>query len=116
MTLPPPVNDGGSLTDTTLMVAATGALSYWSSREVVAGLLEENLGTTARLYASEVDDFLEEKTALLTALAGGIAADDDVLAEVVARSPMLEELLVLDAQGDVVARSGGDASSTISAP
>jgi len=91
-----------------LPLVATSVLSYWSSREVVAGLLEENLGKTARLYAAEVDDFLAEKTELLRALSGGIEADDGVLAEVVARTPTLEELLVLDANGAVIARSGGE--------
>jgi signal transduction histidine kinase len=94
---------------------ATVLLSYWSSRDVVAGLLEENLGKTARLYASEVDDFLAEKTALLTALAGGVEARDDVLAEVVARSPMIEELVVLDAAGAVLARSDDQASWAVDA-
>ncbi|MEZ4321805.1 MAG: ATP-binding protein [Myxococcota bacterium] len=94
---------------------ATVLLSYWSSRDVVAGLLEENLGKTARLYASEVDDFLAEKTALLTVLAGGVEADDAVLAEVVARSAMIEELIVLDAGGAVVARSDDQASWAVDA-
>jgi len=94
---------------------ATVLLSYWSSRDVVAGLLEENLGKTARLYASEVDDFLAEKTALLTALAGGVEAEDAVLAEVVTRSPMIEELIVLDASGAVIARSADQASWAIDA-
>ena len=88
-----------------LPLAATVALSYWSSRDVVAGLLEENLGKTARLYASEVDDFLAEKTELLAALAGGIAAKDAVLAEVVARSEIVEELIVIDANGNLEAHS-----------
>lgn len=88
-----------------LPLVATVALSYWSSRDVVAGLLEDNLGKTARLYASEVDDFLAEKTGLLTALAGGIAADDAVLSEVVARSAMIEELILIDANGTIEARS-----------
>jgi signal transduction histidine kinase len=98
-----------------LPLLATVLLSYWSSREVVAGLLEENLGKTARLYASEVDDFLAEKTALLTALAGGVEAEDAVLAEVVARSSMIEELIVLDAAGAVVARSADQASWAVDA-
>ncbi len=93
-----------------LPLVGTVAFSYWSSREVVAGLLEENLGKTARLYASEVDDFLAEKTELLTALSGGIADDDDVLAEVVARSAMVEELILLDADGGVEARSQQEVS------
>ncbi|MEZ4318164.1 MAG: ATP-binding protein [Myxococcota bacterium] len=94
---------------------ATVLLSYWSSRDVVAGLLEENLGKTARLYASEVDDFLAEKAALLTALAGGVEAQDAVLAEVVARSKMIEELIVLDATGQVIARSDDHASWAVEA-
>ncbi len=84
---------------------ATSALSYWSSRTMVASLLEENLGKTARLYASEVDDFLAEKTALLGALAGGLEPDPAVLTEVVERTPTIEELLILDEDGTIVARS-----------
>jgi len=93
----------------------TVLFSYWNSRDVVAGLLEENLGKTARLYASEVDDFLAEKTALLTALAGGVEPSDAVLAEVVSRSPTIEELIILDASGSVVARSTDRASWAVDA-
>jgi len=88
-----------------LPLVATTVVSWWTSREVVAGLLEENLGKTARIHATEVDDFLAEKTALLAALAGGVEADDDVLAEVVSRSPTVEELIVFDEVGAVQARS-----------
>jgi len=93
-----------------LPLAATVGFSYWSSREIVAGLLQENLGKTVRLYASEVDDFLSEKTGLLSALAGGVAADDAVLTEVVARSDMLEELMLIDADGQLEARSRDQAA------
>ncbi|MFT4626882.1 MAG: two-component system NtrC family sensor kinase, partial [Myxococcota bacterium] len=70
-----------------------------------ADLLEANVSTTARLYASEVDDFLAQKTAMLDALAAGVAPENSVLTEVVRGSAELEELMLLDAAGEIAARS-----------
>ncbi|MFT4627584.1 MAG: hypothetical protein ACI8PZ_006270, partial [Myxococcota bacterium] len=59
-----------------LPLGAALLLSSWTTRGVVADLLEANVSTTARLYASEVDDFLAQKTAMLDALAAGVAPEN----------------------------------------
>jgi len=91
------------------MLAAL-ALSYWSSRQSFTDLLEENIGKTARVYADEVDDFLAEQTTLLTALAPGLKPEDESLRAVVERTAKVEELILLDGHGAVVARSQSEDS------
>jgi len=96
------------------LVTALG-LSYRSGRDVITGLLSDHVGTTARLYASEVDHFLGQRTVLLEAVASSVPSDDASLSAVVDSSPTLEELLIVDASGTVVARSRHQAAWAVDA-
>jgi signal transduction histidine kinase len=94
-------NLGGRLLLAFLLVSlvplvATVASGYWRTQAVVEGLLSENIGKTAQVYAANVDDFLAEQRTLLGTLGASLPAEDSQLAAAVSRAPAVEELIVID--------------------
>jgi signal transduction histidine kinase len=86
-------------------LVASAALSFWRSTSLVESFLAENVGKTANAYAAGLDLFLERQRVRLRGVPYTMVNPVDVLASTVEGDPHLESLMLLDAQGSLVASS-----------
>ncbi|RME27213.1 MAG: HAMP domain-containing protein [Deltaproteobacteria bacterium] len=81
------------------------AFTWWQGRALIARYLAQDTEQIARLWAVDLDDFLNQQRLVLGALSLGDDSDDTVamMSIAVARTPSLEALLYLSPAGDVLA-------------
>ena len=90
-----------------LPLALSMIAGYLRSRAIVAGLMAENVGKTAQIYAADVDGFLEDQRMLLRTLPAGPPPLDRPMARAVESTPQLDALLLLGPDGEPLASYGG---------